>query len=72
LLAFVFPPLLLLIGWWNDIPFQSSMSDYYFAFAPPTSELRVFPGRVVFAGILFVLGFFLILYRGSLGPKIGR
>jgi len=64
LLAFVFPPLLLLIGWWNDIPFQSSMSDYYFAFAPPTSELRVFPGRVVFAGILFVLGFFLILYRG--------
>src|SRR5262249_52281476 len=40
------------------------MSAYYFAFAPPTSDLRVFPGRVVFVGILFALGFFLLLYRG--------
>ena len=63
-LAFVFPPLLLGIGLWKGIPLQASMSDYYFAFAPPNSELRVFPGRVVFVGILFVLGFFLILYRG--------
>ncbi len=64
LLAFVFPPLLLLIGWWKGISIQGSMSDYYFAFAPQTSELRVFPGRVVFVGILFALGFFLMLYRG--------
>ena len=64
LLAFVFPILLLGIGIWKGIPLQGSMSDYYFAFAPPTSELRVFPGRVVFVGILFVLGFCLMLYRG--------
>ncbi len=64
LLALVFPFLLWGVGAWNDIPLQNSISDYYFAFAPPTSALRAFPGRVVFAGVLFVLGFFLILYRG--------
>jgi hypothetical protein len=63
-LAFALPPLLLGIGWWKGIPLQDSMSAYYFAFAPPTSELRVFPARVTFVGILFVLAFFLILYRG--------
>ena len=56
--GFVFPVLLLGIGWWKDIPLQVSMSAYYFAFAPPTSELRDFPGRVVYVGILFVVGFF--------------
>jgi hypothetical protein len=64
LLAFVFPFLLWRIGSWNEIPLQNSISDYYFAFAPPNSELRAFPGRVVFVGVLFALGFFLILYRG--------
>jgi len=64
LLAFVFPFLLWGIGSWNEIPLQNSISDYYFAFAPPTSALRDFPGRVVFVGVLFVLGFFLMLYRG--------
>jgi uncharacterized protein DUF998 len=64
LLALVFPFLLWGIGSWNDIGLQNSISDYYFAFAPQTSALRVFPGRVVFVGVLFVLGFFLILYRG--------
>jgi hypothetical protein len=63
-LAFAFPPLLVAIGWWNGIDLQDSMSAYYFAFAPITSDLRVFPGRVVFVGILFAFGFFLLLYRG--------
>src|SRR5262249_26701160 len=63
-LAFAFPLLLVAIGFSKDIPVQDSMSAYYFAFAPPTSDLRVFPGRVVFVGILFALGFFLLLYRG--------
>jgi hypothetical protein len=63
-LAFVFPPLLWGVGRWNGVPLQASMSAYYFAFAPEGSDLRVFPGRVVFVGILFVVGFFLGLYRG--------
>ena len=64
LLALGFPFLLWGIGSLNGIHLQDSMSEYYFAFAPTTSELRVFPVRVVFVGVLFVLGFFLILYRG--------
>jgi hypothetical protein len=64
LVALAFPILLIGIGWWNDIPVQSSMSHYYFAFAPTGSELRVFPGRVVFVGLLFALGVALILYKG--------
>jgi hypothetical protein len=63
-LAFAFPPLLVAIGWWNGIAVQNSLSAYYFAFAPTDSVLRVFPGRVVFVGILWALGFFLLLYRG--------
>ena len=61
LLALAFPFLLWGIGRWNDINLQNSISEYYFAFGPPNLEL---PGRVVFVGVLFVLGFFLILYRG--------
>ena len=56
LLAFVFPFLLWGIGSWNEIPLQNSISDYYFAFAPPNSELRAFPGRVAWEFSL-LLGF---------------
>jgi hypothetical protein len=64
LVAIVFPVVLLGIGWWHDIQLQGSMSAYYFAFDPPNSDLRVFPGRVVFVGSLFVLGVLLMLYKG--------
>jgi hypothetical protein len=40
------------------------MSDYYFAFVPADSPLRVFPMRGFFVGILWAIGCFLILYRG--------
>jgi len=63
-LAFAFPLLLVVIGFSQGIPLQNALSDYYFAFAPPSSPLRVFPERVVFVGILSALGFFLLLYRG--------
>src|SRR5262245_12464771 len=64
LIALAFPILLIVIGLFNHIDIQSSMSHYYFAFAPKGSELRVFPTRVVFVGLLFALGVALILYKG--------
>jgi hypothetical protein len=65
LLAFVFPVFLLLYGdIVEHIPYQTSMSAYYFAFAPEDSPLRVFPMRVFFVGGLWAIGSFLILYRG--------
>ena len=63
-LALAFPPVVVAIGRWHGILLQDSLSAYYFAFAPPGSDLRVFPGRVVFVGILFSFAFFLLLYRG--------
>jgi hypothetical protein len=63
-LALAFPFLLLGVGWLYDVNLQDSMSEYYFAFDPHESPLRVFPVRVVFVGILFALGFSLMLYRG--------
>lgn len=63
-LAIAFPLLLIAIGWWNQIHIQGSMSAYYFAFAPEESTLRVFPGRAVFVGLLFMLGVTMILYKG--------
>jgi hypothetical protein len=45
LLALGFPFLLWGIGSWNGIRLQNSMSEFYFAFAPTTSELHVFPVR---------------------------
>src|SRR5262245_34820054 len=63
-IAVAFPILLLGIGRFYSIDPQSSMSDYYFAFSPENSNLRVFPGRVLFVGILFALGVALYLYKG--------
>jgi len=63
-LALAFPILLFVIGWFNHIDLQGSMSEYYFAFAPHESQDRIFPVRVVFVGILFALGFSLMLYKG--------
>jgi hypothetical protein len=63
-LAFAFPVILVFVGSRYGIPIQQSMSAYYFAFDPPTSELRAFPMRTWFVGILFAIGAFLVLYRG--------
>jgi len=63
-LAVALPLLLLAVGWRHQIQLGGSMSEYYFAFNPHDSPLRVFPARAVFVGILFVLGICLILYRG--------
>lgn len=88
IISFLFPPFLWVIGrFWYGIPFQGSMSAYYFAEADgngplqeilinadigPISYLFFFlgeldgerPMRSWFVGILFVLGLFLLLYKG--------
>src|SRR5262249_16472749 len=62
-LAALFPFLLLLVGLMRHIPWQDSMSHYYFA-EPTGSPFREFPMRGLFVGILFAVGFFLFLYKG--------
>ncbi len=58
---------LVLVGWGylvEHIAPQGSISAYYFAFAPTTSDLRAFPMRGWFIGTLFAVGCFLYLYKG--------
>ncbi len=63
LITLVFPALLYIVGKFNGIPLENSMSAYYFA---PTSNPteQDFPVRVWFVGILFALGIFFYLYKG--------
>jgi hypothetical protein len=62
LIALAFPPLLIIGGLLHSVPFQGSMSAYYWA--PPTPEGGDPPMRVWFVGILFALGSCLFLYKG--------
>ncbi len=64
ILAFIFPFGLFIIGVFYGIKFQPSMSAYYFATAAGDIEKYVFPMRVWFVGVLFILGAFLYLYKG--------
>jgi hypothetical protein len=47
-----------------DVNWQNSISAYYFAPHADERVYSVFPGRVLFVGILFALGSFLYLYKG--------
>jgi Protein of unknown function (DUF998) len=64
-LAFAFPIILVVIGWFKwAIEVKPALSDYYFALNPVASMLDQTPMRLWFCGILFVVGFFLHRYRG--------
>lgn len=58
--AFLFPPLLWAWGkFLFDLPLQGSMSAYYWASIEGDPPVRVW-----FVGLIFAIGFFLILYKG--------
>lgn len=52
------PIVLIIFGLMTNIGIQESLSDYYYAEYPPMLL------RVIFVGLLFLLGGFLIAYRG--------
>jgi len=58
LTCFALPLGLIIIGLISGIDIQTALSYYYFAEFPPMSL------RVLFVGLLFLLGGFLIAYRG--------
>jgi hypothetical protein len=62
------------IGLAYSVDFEKSYSAYYFGLPAGDLKAKIFPGifptRVFFCGLLFALGVFLILYRGSIGGKI--
>lgn len=64
ILAIAFPLILLGAGRYWGIQIQQTMSNYYFAADPVVGRLDVYPVRLWFCGILFVVGFFLHKYHG--------
>lgn len=68
LTALLFPILVPGVGFYYGVELQNSYSAYYFGLPAADLTARSFPGifptRVVFCGLLFALGCFLILYRG--------
>jgi hypothetical protein len=58
------PVVIVLWGYIFEINWQNSISAYYFAPLANKWEYSVYPGRALFAGILFALGSFLYLYKG--------
>jgi hypothetical protein len=63
ILAFLFPLILLGVGRSWGINIQQTMSNYYFAL-DPDGRVDMYPVRLWFCGILFVVGFFLHKYHG--------
>jgi hypothetical protein len=63
ILALAFPLILLGVGHCWGIKIQQTMSNYYFA-ADPDGRVDMYPVRLWFCGILFVVGFFLHKYHG--------
>jgi len=61
-LAILFPLILLGVGLCWGIQVQQTMSNYYFA--QDIGRVDIYPVRLWFCGILFVVGFFLHKYHG--------
>jgi hypothetical protein len=63
MMAFLFPLILVGAGLFWGIKVQQTMSNYYFA-ADPDGRVDMYPVRLWFCGVLFVVGFFLHKYHG--------
>jgi hypothetical protein len=62
LLAIAFPLILIFVGRFWGIDVQPTLSNYYFA--EDANRVDLYPVRLWFCGILFVVGFFLARYPG--------
>jgi len=63
-IAFATPFIVVCWGKVWGIPWQNSISEYYFAPYGNQWHYEPYPGRTPFVGILFALGAFLFLYKG--------
>ena len=62
ILSFLFPVILVLVGYAWGIGLKPTLSNYYFA--QDATRIDHTPVRLWFCGILFVVGFFLFRYQG--------
>ena len=62
-IALAFPVVLIVVGLWWGIGVQPTLSNYYFA-QDTFGRIDLYPVRLWFCGILFVVGIFLYKYQG--------
>ncbi len=60
--ALAFPPVLVVVGLLWGFKVQATLSNYYFA--EDITRVDLYPVRLWFCGILFVVSFFLFRYQG--------
>jgi hypothetical protein len=63
-IALAFPVVLILVGLCWGIGTQPTLSNYYFAKDTVSGRVDLFPVRLWFCGLLFVVGVFLYKYQG--------
>jgi hypothetical protein len=63
-IALAFPVVLILVGFCWGIGTQPTLSNYYFAKDTVSGRVDLFPVRLWFCGLLFVVGVFLYKYQG--------
>ena len=64
IVAFLTPAAIVAWGFWWHVPWQASISAYYFAPEGNQWMYSPYPCRVIFVGVLFALGACLIVYQG--------
>jgi hypothetical protein len=64
IVSIAFPLVLLAIGYLWGIEVQPTMSNYYFAKDTIVGRVDLYPVRLWFCGMLFIVGFFLYKYQG--------
>lgn len=63
-IAFATPIIIPIWAGFFGVAWQDSLSAYYFAPVGAKEVYSIYPGRVLFVGILYALGSFLFLYKG--------
>jgi hypothetical protein len=64
IIAAASPVIVVVWGLVFGVPWQDSISAYYFAPVGKEQVYSIYPVRVLFVGVLFALGSFLYLYKG--------
>jgi hypothetical protein len=63
-IALAFPLVLIAVGYYWGIGIKPTLSDYYYAKDPIGDRIDIYPIRLWFCGILFIVGAFLYKYEG--------
>ena len=64
IVALAFPIIVVAVGFYWGIGLKPTLSDYYYAKDPIGGRIDIYPVRLWFCGLLFIVGAFLYKYEG--------